>query len=264
MSAGNPPSDRASDEAARGLEPGSGERLGWALILGGTGAVGRELVRELARAGLEIVFSWHRNAALAAELERAHRAPRASGISIDLADAARRRRFLEGLLEDRGPPALIVHAAAHAGVGSLSSLDDREWDRLQQISGGCVIDLARVLGPAMGTAGGGEIVLLGALDRMQSIPLPAGYAAMQGMLSALTMALGHELGPQGVHVNLVALGLLDGGLSRLLDPKLREDYLRFSALRRLGEPAEAARAIAHLALGSGYMNGKILPFNGGI
>ncbi|MBW3549150.1 MAG: transcription-repair coupling factor, partial [Actinobacteria bacterium] len=54
-------------------------------------------------------------------------------------------------------------------------------------------------------------------------------------------------------------GLADG-----LDPKRREDYERFSALRRAGSPEEAARAIAWLALENTYMHGKVLPVNGGI
>jgi 3-oxoacyl-[acyl-carrier protein] reductase len=84
------------------------------------------------------------------------------------------------------------------------------------------------------------------------------------MLSAMTMALAKELGPSGIRVNMVALGILDSGLSRELNPKLVADYKTFSALRRLGTPAEAAKAILWLALENTYMNGKVLSVNGGI
>jgi 3-oxoacyl-[acyl-carrier protein] reductase len=84
------------------------------------------------------------------------------------------------------------------------------------------------------------------------------------MLAALTMALAKELGPRGIRVNMAALGVLDSGLSRDLDIKLLADYQVFSALRRCGTPAEAARAILWLALENSYMNGKVLPVNGGI
>jgi NAD(P)-dependent dehydrogenase (short-subunit alcohol dehydrogenase family) len=78
------------------------------------------------------------------------------------------------------------------------------------------------------------------------------------------MALAKELGPRGIRINLVALGVLDAGLSRELSPELLEDYKQFSALRRLGTPREAARAVLWLALHNRYMNGKVLAVNGGI
>jgi NAD(P)-dependent dehydrogenase (short-subunit alcohol dehydrogenase family) len=107
-------------------------------------------------------------------------------------------------------------------------------------------------------------VLVGAIDRTQSIPLPIHFAASQGALSAMTMTLGRELGPQGIRVNMVALGLLDAGLSSEISPKLVADYQSYSALRRVGRPEEAARAILWLALENTYMNGEVLSVNGGI
>jgi len=49
-----------------------------------------------------------------------------------------------------------------------------------------------------------------------------------------------------------------------MDPKLIADYKKFSALRRLGSAAEAAQAIVWLATGCDYLNGKVVPVNGGI
>lgn len=116
----------------------------------------------------------------------------------------------------------------------------------------------------MARAGYGSIVLVGALDRTQSLPAPVPFAASQGMLAAMTMALAKELGPSGILVNMVALGILEEGLARALSPQVRADFLSFSALRRAGTPREAARAILWLALENTYMSGKVMPVNGGI
>jgi 3-oxoacyl-[acyl-carrier protein] reductase len=78
------------------------------------------------------------------------------------------------------------------------------------------------------------------------------------------MALAKELGPGGVRANVVSLGMLEEGLSREVDPKLMADYKSFSALRRLGTPAEAAKAILWLALENTYVNGRVVAVNGGI
>ena len=80
----------------------------------------------------------------------------------------------------------------------------------------------------------------------------------------MTMALAKELGASGVRANLLALGILDEGLSRGMDEALLADYRRFSALRRTGTPAEVARVVAWLALDNRYLTGRVIPVNGGL
>ena len=84
------------------------------------------------------------------------------------------------------------------------------------------------------------------------------------MLSGLTMGLAKELGKDDIRVNMVALGLLGEGLSLQVSPDLYDDFHRFSALRRSGTAVEVARFITWLALHNRYMNGKVVPVNGGI
>jgi 3-oxoacyl-[acyl-carrier protein] reductase len=78
------------------------------------------------------------------------------------------------------------------------------------------------------------------------------------------MALAHELGPKGIRINMLALGVLAGGISTQLASRRKKDYETFSALRRPGTADEAARAIAWLALENTFIQGKVVPVNGGI
>ena len=63
---------------------------------------------------------------------------------------------------------------------------------------------------------------------------------------------------------MVSLGVLEGGTSRDLQPQRLRDYEKYSSLRRVGTAAEAAKAIAWLALENTYIQGKVVPVNGGI
>lgn len=222
-----------------------------ALVFGGTGAVGREVLRELAQAGVPATFTYLRSADRARALasEFLHRA-----VPVDLADEAAVAALVRGLEET---PTVLVHAAAVLG-------SPEEFKRVQAVNVTSAFVAVRELAPRMERAGGGDIVFIGALDRTQSLPLPAAFAASQGALAAMAMALAKELGPKGIRVNLLASGLLNDGLSRGLDRKLIEDYKAFSALRRTGTAAEVARAVRWLALETTYMSGKVVPVNGGI
>ncbi len=220
-----------------------------ALVFGGTGTVGREVLRRLAGRGIPTTFTYLRSADRARGLAQEFGQTPAS---LDLADEAAVRAFVRGMGE---APRIFIHAAA-----ILS--DDLE--RSLAVNVRSAVAAAQELAPRMGKAGGGDIVFLGALDRAQSLPIPPAFAASQGALAAAAMALSKEFGVAGIRVNLVAVGLLNEGLSRGLDPRLHEDYKAFAALRRTGTAAEIARAVAWLACENTYMSGKVVPVNGGI
>lgn len=226
-----------------------------ALVTGGSGAVGSEVVKALRGAGLDVDFTFLRSTdrarALAAESgARPH--------EVDLRDGARLNALVARLAEQGPPVDVLVHAAA---VHRSSSASEADWDDTFAVNVRPAFLLCKALPLA---SQGGEVVLLGALDRAQSLPLSASFAASQGALSALAMAMAKELGPRGVRVNLLALGPLEAGLSRELDPRLIENFKTFSALRRLGRPAEVARVVRWLALENSYLSGKTIPVNGGI
>jgi NAD(P)-dependent dehydrogenase (short-subunit alcohol dehydrogenase family) len=233
-----------------------------ALVLGGTGTVGAAVLRGLRAADVPAVFTYHRSAdkarALAAEL--GHEA-----VAVNLAEPGAIRALAARLdAEDRAPTHLI-HCAAVSKSAPLAEITDADWEAVHAVNARSAFVACQALAGPMARRQGGHIVLVGALDRAQSLPLPVHFAASQGMLSAMTMALAKELGPSGILVNMVALGVLEGeGISRQLDPRLHADYRTFSALRRPGTPDEAARAILWVALENSYMTGKVVPVNGGI
>jgi 3-oxoacyl-[acyl-carrier protein] reductase len=232
-----------------------------ALVFGGTGAVGSAVLHGLARANVPTTFTWHRSRekaqALAAELT--HRP-----LQLDLTRPDAIRAALRGLRAEGVAPNLFIHCAGVNRAAPLTELTDEEWRDAHEVNCHCAFVAMQELSPGMAAQKEGHAVLVGALDRSQSAPMPAHFAAAQGALSALVMALGKELGPRGICVNMVSLGLLEGGLSREVNPKLAADYKAFSAMRRLGRPDEVAKAILWLALGNTYINGRVLPVNGGI
>jgi 3-oxoacyl-[acyl-carrier protein] reductase len=228
-----------------------------ALILGGTGVVGREVMRELCRQQVACEFTFHRNHALAEALSQELHT---SAFPLDAKDGPSLVRFVA----ERPPFDIFVHCAGSLHTAQLSELTETAFDEALALTARSAMVLTRELARGMTARGAGDILFVGGLDRAQSLPIPIAYAAAQGALAAMTMALAKELAPHGVRVHMMALGLLTDGLSLGLDPKLREDFVNFSALRRLGTAEEAARAIAWLVLHNRYLNGKVIPINGGL
>jgi NAD(P)-dependent dehydrogenase (short-subunit alcohol dehydrogenase family) len=228
-----------------------------ALVLGGTGHVGSAVVAELARRGVAVTFTYWRSGERAETLAREHGA---RAVKLDLADAEATRRGLDALPE---VPDVLVHCAGVTSPAPFVEIEPAAFQEAVAVNAQAPYLACQWL--ARRRAGQPtHVVLVGALDRGQSLPLPAHFAASQAMLGAMAMALAHELGPHGLRINCMALGLLGGGLSRHLPAARQKDYQTFSALRRQGTPAEAARAIAWLALEDDTVQGKVVAVNGGI
>jgi 3-oxoacyl-[acyl-carrier protein] reductase len=225
------------------------------VILGGTGNVGQEILAALHQQGLTATFTYHRSQQKAEALtaKYQHRAVR-----VDLSDVQETRQFFRA----QEKIDVLLHCAGVSQAAKLSEITLEQFEEMQAINVRSAFIACQEVAPKM--SDGGHIVLLSAIDGTQTVPAPAHFAASQGALVGLTRALAKELGPKKTLINLVALGVLEGGISRELSPKLLEDYKHFSAMRRVGSPQEAAKAILWVALQNTYMTGQIIPVNGGL
>jgi NAD(P)-dependent dehydrogenase (short-subunit alcohol dehydrogenase family) len=229
-----------------------------ALVFGGTGAVGRRVVRRLRDADVAVTFAYVSSDELAGELAEE---TGAKAVQLDLANADAIESVVASELEQGVN--IFVNCAATAFDKSYRELDVDQLDEMWAVNVRAPMVAMRLIGPHMMEKGAGDVVLLGALDRQQSLPIPSGFATTQGALGAYAMSVAKECAGK-VRVNLVAVGLLEEGLSEKLDPALVEDYQNFSALRRLGQPDEVARTVTWLALNNTYLNGEVVSVNGGI
>jgi len=224
-----------------------------ALVTGGSGALGSEVVRALAAADARVIFTFLQSADRADAIAKE---TGATAVPVDLRDRAATRALVVALARDGVVPDVFVHCAGVSRPTDLAKTNDAAFDEVMDVSVKAAWVLAQSLAPGMARAKRG--------DRTQSVSMPVHFAAANGALAAMSMGLAKELGASGVRANFVALGPLEGGISRDLPPKLLADYRAFSALRRVAAPAEVARFLAWLALENTFVSGKSLPLNGGL
>lgn len=228
------------------------------LVLGGSGALGSALLRELHAAKAAAAFTCHLGGEAAMAISAEFDYP---CYSADFREADAIATLFAALDRDGRLPDVVVHCAGIAPIAAIGALGAADWDAVHAVHGRAAMLCAHEM-ERRGLRG--ALVLVAALDGIEAVPAPAHYAASQAALWGLTRALAKELGPKGILVNLALVGVLEGGIASALDPKLRESYKRYSALGRTGTCAEAARGLRWLALENSYMNGAQFPLTGGL
>jgi NAD(P)-dependent dehydrogenase (short-subunit alcohol dehydrogenase family) len=123
--------------------------------------------------------------------------------------------------------------------------------------------------PHLKAAGGNAAILfLTSAGPLQGIPGFAAYAAARSAITGSVKSLALELAPAGIAVNAVAFNYIQTEMyypkAWLEDDRKREKLLARVPLARLGDPAEAAEAIALFAEGrAGFATGQVLSVSGG-
>ncbi len=232
-----------------------------ALVTGAARRIGASIAHELHAAGCRVVLHYRGSRgdalALAAKLE-ANRRDSAVALSADLADPAAVDALAEGAVGRWGRLDVLVNNASGFFPTPLGEVSRADWDTLFDSNLKGPFFLTQSLLPAL-RASRGAIVNI--VDVYATLPLPrhTPYTMAKAGAAMMTRALALELGPD-VRVNGVSPG-------SATNPELSESQaaglLAQTALKRIGEPEDIARAVRYLALEAGYVTGQILSVDGG-
>jgi NAD(P)-dependent dehydrogenase (short-subunit alcohol dehydrogenase family) len=189
-------------------------------------------------------------------------------IQVDLADpadTARASAEIKARLKDGKLHALVNNAAISPKGASGERLgvletDWKTWRHIFEVNLFSTIWLAQGLKDSLAKAHG-AIVNVTSIAGSRVHPFAgAAYATSKAALAALTREMAGDFGPLGVRVNAIAPGEIN---TAILSPGT-EKLVEAIPLRRLGEPAEVAKAIYYLCTDqSSYVTGAELHINGG-
>jgi 2-hydroxycyclohexanecarboxyl-CoA dehydrogenase len=168
-----------------------------------------------------------------------------------------------------GPIDVLVNNAGWDALRPFLETDEQFWDRIIEINfKGCLRVTHAVL-PGMVERGWGRLVHLGSDAGRVGSSLESVYSGAKGGVIAFTKTIAREVARSGVTANTVCPGptrtpLLEG-MTKEGGERLVESLTRAVPMRRLGEPEDAAAAVAFLASDvAGYVTGQTLSVSGGL
>jgi NAD(P)-dependent dehydrogenase (short-subunit alcohol dehydrogenase family) len=189
----------------------------------------------------------------------------------DVTDPAGVPAVIERVVADLGTIDVLHANAGRLRAGTVAETDLDEWSRILAVNVTGMYLVIRAAAPVMRNDGG-AIVTTGSISGLFGEPALAAYTASKAAVVNLTRSLAIDLAIAGIRVNCVCPGWVDTGFN---DPQFEHDQLtadditalidRTVPMRRQGEPAEIAAAVAFLASAdASYITGQTLVVDGGL
>ena len=237
-----------------------------ALVTGAAQRIGAAIARELHAAGCNVLLHCRSSRAeadaLAAELN-AMRRDSAAVLQADLTQLPQVEQLAAAAIAHWSHIDLLVNNASGFFPTPVGTVNEPEWDSLFASNLKGPFFLSQALVPALRERRG---AIVNIVDVYAELPLAqhAVYTMAKAGVAMMTRALAQELGPD-VRVNGVAPGVILWPAEE--NPELggakAEALLAQTALKRIGDPADIARAVRYLGLEAGYVTGQILAVAGG-
>ena len=235
-----------------------------AIVTGASKGIGREIAKELAQEGIQVIANYNKSEKEAKSLQE-ELAKKNIKLDIFKADVSKReeaKRLISYALEKYGKIDILINNAGISEYKLFTDETDEDWNRVintnlysafimsQEASynmihnkKGCIINISSIWG-----------IVGGALEVLYSIS----KAGIDGM----TKALAKELGPSNIRVNSIAPGMINTKMNSKFTKQEIEEIKEEIPLEKIGEPSDIAKCVKWLVKDT-YTTGQVISINGG-
>ena len=238
-----------------------------AVITGAASGMGRSTAHLFADEGAKVAVLDRTEegvAAVVAEITGA--GGTAAGWVVDVTDADRVRQVVAEIVEQLGPPDVLVN---NAGVSIPAPIDgpdfDEQWATTLAVNLTAHTTTIRACLAHLRRNGDGRIVNIASTEGIGGSAYVSPYTASKHGVIGLSRSLAVELGPTGVTVNVVCPGPIHTGMTAAIPDEAKERFARRNVpIKRYGDPEEVAHATLSLCLPAmSYTTGAVVVVDGG-
>lgn len=236
-----------------------------ALVIGGTGGIGREIALGYRAAGAKVLVAGRNEEKLKAVSAELGEADQTLGYRADACSLDSLQHLAEAVEADHGAVAVLVNCQGTTAIKPALELSEAEYDAILDTNLKSVFFACTTFGRRMIDHGHGSIINITSLAAHSGWARAAAYGASKMGVTGLTQSFAAEWGEQGVRVNAIAPGFFMTDLNRERMPEERKaEARRRGAMKRMGELDELVGAAVFLASDAArFVSGATLRVDGG-
>jgi len=236
-------------------------------VFGGTSGINLGIAEAFAEAGATLGVASRSQDKVDAAVARLSRPGRAaSGFSLDVRQPQAVAEALAAFSEQHGTIDVLVSGAAGNFPAAAMSLSPNGFKSVVDID---LLGTFHVMRAAHAhlTKPGASVISISAPQAVIPMAMQIHVCAAKAGVDMITKTLALEWGPEGIRINSVMPGPIDGteGMARLAPSEaVRKRLLGGVPLRRMGTPGDVADACLFLGSDAArYITGAVLPVDGG-
>jgi NAD(P)-dependent dehydrogenase (short-subunit alcohol dehydrogenase family) len=240
------------------------------LVTAGAAGIGREIARTFLTHGARVQVCDVDEKALAALPKEIFRC------KADVADVAQVERLFDEVKKNLGGLDVLVNNAGIAGpTAKIEDIRPEDWDRCIAVDLNSMFYVTRKAMPLIKAAGGGSIVNLSSIAGRFGFAMRTPYSAAKWAVVGFTQSLAVEAGPDGVRVNCIQPGIVEGErVERIVADKAKalgvppkqvlDDMVQGISLKTTVTAQDVADTALFLTVGAGrHISGQALSVCGG-
>ncbi|MEP6658180.1 MAG: SDR family oxidoreductase [Betaproteobacteria bacterium] len=236
-------------------------------VFGGTSGINLGIAEAFAAAGATLGVASRNQDKVTAAVARLSSPQRpASGFSLDVREPQAVADALAAFAQQHGTVDVLVSGAAGNFPATAASLSPNGFKSVVDID---LLGTFNVMRAAYAhlTKPGASVINISAPQAVIPMAMQVHVCAAKAGVDMITKTLAIEWGPQGIRVNSVMPGPIDGteGMARLApDEATKKGVVRSVPMRRMGTPQDIADACLFLSSDAArYISGAVLPVDGG-
>lgn len=203
-------------------------------ISAGANGIGKIMAQSFAFCGAQVFVSDVDDAALAS--------CGFDGMKADAGDPAQCEAFIDRAIGHLGGLDVLLNNAGIAGpTARVEDVTPEQLDATLRIDVASMFHMSRRAIPALRAAGGGAVINLSSAAGRFGFPLRAPYSAAKWGVIGFTKSLSIELGPDGIRVNAILPGPVDG-------PRIRAVIRAKAESAKISENEMTERTVATTSL----------------
>ena len=186
-------------------------------------------------------------------------------VRCDVTDSGQVDEAFAAVEAAQGPVEVLVANAGITDDGLLLRMSEESFTKVLDANLTGAFRVAKRASAGMLKQRRGRMVFISSVVALAGAPGQANYAASKAGLIGMARAIARELGGRNITANVIAPGFIETDMTAALGEARRDEILAGIPSKRYGSVDEVAATAVFLASNAaGYINGVVLPVDGGL